>query len=48
MKPINPTDHMTQEHWDLISTSIACNVPEEFGATDKGMVDLLERGSCDM
>jgi len=48
MKPINPTDYMTQEHWDLISTSIACNIPEDFGATDKGMVDLLERGSCDM
>lgn len=44
MLPIKPLEIMGETHWNLISTSIACNVPTEFGATDKGMVDLLERG----
>jgi len=44
MKPIKPLEIFTQTHWDHITTSIACNIPEEFGATDKGMVDLLKRG----
>ena len=35
-------------HWELLTTSIACNIPAVFGATDKGMVDLLKRGSVDM
>jgi Ca2+ transporting ATPase len=29
--------------WETLVTSIVCNVPEEVGATDKGMTDLLER-----
>lgn len=29
--------------WELLMTSIICNVPEDVGATDKGMTDLLER-----
>lgn len=44
MKPITPTNFMKQEHWDLISVSIACNIPSEYGATDKGMVGFLARG----
>jgi len=48
MKPINPLDLMPQDMWNHISTSIACNVPDEYGATDKGMVDLLQRASVDM
>ena len=48
MKPINPLDYFTQSHWSLMEVSIACNVPEEYGATDKGMVDLLGRASTDM
>jgi len=47
MKPIKPSDYFTDAHWDLISQSVACNIPEDFGATDKGMVDLLERGNVD-
>ena len=39
---------MPQDMWNHISTSIACNVPDEYGATDKGMVDLLQRASVDM
>lgn len=48
MKPIDPVDYFTQIHWDLISQSIACNVSEDYGATDKGMVDLLERASTNI
>lgn len=48
MLPIKPLEIMGETHWNLISTSIACNVPTEFGATDKGMVDLLERGGVKM
>lgn len=33
-------------HWELMKSAIACNVPDEYGATDKGMVDLLKR--CDV
>ena len=48
MKPINPSDYFTDAHWKMIQASIACNVPLEYGATDKGMVDLLERGGCNI
>ena len=48
MKPITPSDYFTDLHWELLTTSIACNIPAVFGATDKGMVDLLKRGSVDM
>ena len=48
MKPIDAKSTFTDKHWNLIETCIACNVPDEFGATDKGMVDLLERCSSDM
>ena len=34
-----------QTHWPLIEMSIACNTTKECGATDKGMVDMLERCS---
>ena len=44
MLPIKPLELMTQTHWDLITTSVACNVADEYGPTDKGMVDLLGRG----
>ena len=48
MKPLNAKDIFTDKHWEMISTAIACNVPEDYGATDKGMVDLLERCSASM
>lgn len=48
MVPITPTDIMTETHWNHIATSVACNIPEEYGATDKGMTDLLERGSVNI
>ena len=32
-----------QTHWPLLEMSIACNTTKECGATDKGMVDMLER-----
>jgi len=48
MKPINPLEMMPREIWDLISTSIACNLPDDYGATDMAMVDLLKRASVDM
>merc|ERR1712079_305403 len=35
-------------HWPLIMQSIACNTPQDCGATDKGMIDLLERCSVDI
>lgn len=48
MKPIAPLEIFTEIHWRMLEASIACNVPLEYGATDKGMVDLLERGGTDM
>lgn len=48
MTPIEPLSIFTQIHWNMLKASIACNVPNEYGATDKGMVDLLERGGVDM
>ena len=48
MLPIEPLKIFTKIHWDMLQASIACNVPNEYGATDKGMVDLLERGGVDM
>jgi len=48
MLPIKPLEIFNPDTWDLICTSIACNIPKEFGATDKGMVDLLERASVSM
>lgn len=38
-----PTSKFPTEPWNLLVTSIACNVNESVGATDKGMTDLLER-----
>jgi len=32
-------------HWPLLEISIACNTPDDCGATDRGMIDLLKR--CD-
>ena len=46
LKKINPLDYFHKTHWDLVKTAIACNTPNNPGATDKGMVDLLER--CDI
>ena len=37
------TKMFPQTPWDTLVTSIVCNVPEEVGATDKGMTDLIER-----
>ena len=37
------TSLFPQAPWDMLVTSIVCNVPEEVGATDKGMTDLIER-----
>lgn len=50
MLPINPLEFFSQTHWNLLQTSIACNIPpqEDFSATDKGMADLLERSGCDI
>ncbi len=48
MKPIKPLEIFTETHWKMLEASIACNVPLEFGATDKGMVDLLMRGGVKM
>ena len=48
MKKFDPMSLFTQIHWDHIATSIACNVPKNYGSTDKGMVDLLERCGVNM
>lgn len=50
MLPIEPLKLFGKTHWDLISTCISCNVPnaKALSATDKGMVDFLQRGKVDM
>jgi Ca2+ transporting ATPase len=50
MKPLNPSDYFSSAHWELLQTSIACNIPpkKDFSATDKGMADLLERCGTDI
>lgn len=48
MKPIKPLDMFKPLHWDMLCQSVACNVPDKCGATDKGMVDLLERASINI
>lgn len=48
MKPLDAATTFNPKHWEMISTAIACNVPDDFGATDKGMVDLLERCAVNM
>ena len=40
---INPKDFFSDTHWDLMTQAIACNTPDKCGATDLGMVQLLER-----
>lgn len=47
LKKLDPSV-FNQKHWELMQTAIACNVPNEFGATDKGMVDLLLRCGVDI
>lgn len=45
---INPLDYFNPIHWDLTCQAIACNSPNNPGATDKGMVDLLERSNINL
>ena len=45
MTKLNSAQVFPQTHWPLLEMSIACNTTKECGATDKGMVDMLER--CD-
>lgn len=48
MKPINPLDIFSETHWRLLEQSIACNIPDDYSATDRSMADLMERASTDM
>lgn len=38
--PLDP-NAVLPNHWALIEQGLACNVPQDYGATDKCMVDLL-------
>lgn len=40
--PLDPKAYLPR-HWALIEQGLSCNVPQDYGATDKCMVDLLER-----
>ena len=43
LKPVDPLKTFpTPLHWNLLQQSIACNVPFDYGATDKGLVELIE------
>ena len=43
MTKLDPTKVFPPTHWSLIEQLIAINTAQECGATDKGMVDLLDR-----
>lgn len=48
MKPIDPMA-LFPAHWETVIQAISCNIPPltDLSATDKSMVDLLERGGVD-
>jgi magnesium-transporting ATPase (P-type) len=45
---LTKTDGLTAEHWNLIATSISCNVPPAHaGPTDLAMIELVQRQGAD-